>query len=284
MVITRRSFVKGAAGAVFGGMPLAGSELFAARYVKGIERVGLQLYTLRREMEKDFEVTLDKVAAIGFKEVEFAGYFGRTPQQVNAALSRSGLSAPAAHVSLQSMRTEWNKTLESANRMGHHYLVLAYLLPNERKSLDDYKKLAELMSKAGEDCKRAGLQFAYHNHDFEFEPMQGGVPYDLLLKETDPKLVKMELDLYWIAKAGQEPAKYFAMYPKRFELFHVKDMDNTAKKHFTEVGRGVIDFKRIFEQSKQSGVKHYFVEQDETPGSPFDSIKVSYDYLRQIRF
>lgn len=284
MVITRRSFVKGAAGAVFGGMSLAGSELLAARYVKGIERVGLQLYTLRREMEKDFEGTLDKVAAIGFKEVEFAGYFGRTPQQVKAALSRSGLSAPAAHVPLQSMRTDWSKTLESANQMGHRYLVLAYLLPDERKSLDDYKKLAELMSKAGEECKRAGLQFAYHNHDFEFESMQGGMPYDLLLKETDPKLVKMELDLYWIAKAGQEPAKYFAMYPGRFELFHVKDMDGTARKHFTEVGRGVIDFKQIFGQSKQSGVKHYFVEQDETPGSPFDSIKVSYDYLRQVRF
>jgi sugar phosphate isomerase/epimerase len=104
------------------------------------------------------------------------------------------------------------------------------------------------------------------------------------LKETDPNLLKLELDLYWIAKAGQDPSKYFAMYPKRFELFHVKDMDNTPKKHFTEVGRGVIDFKAIFRQSKQSGVKHYFVEQDETPGSPFDSIKISYDHLKRMSF
>jgi sugar phosphate isomerase/epimerase len=263
---------------------LTGTGLLAARYAGEIERVGLQLYTLRNEMGKDFEGTLDKVSAIGYREVEFAGYFGRTPQQVKAALSHSGLSAPSSHVSLQAMRSDWNKALESAAMIGHHYLVLAYLLPEERKSLDDYKKLADLMGRAGEDCRRAGLQFAYHNHDFEFQPLEGAVPYDLLLKETDPKLVKLELDLYWIAKAGQEPAKYFAMYPKRFELFHVKDMDKTAKKHFTEVGRGVIDFKRIFAQSKQSGVKHYFVEQDETPGSPFDSIKVSYDYLKGMKF
>ncbi|HVF91967.1 MAG TPA: sugar phosphate isomerase/epimerase [Blastocatellia bacterium] len=284
MVITRRCFLERAAGAVLSGAALTGAGPLAARYSGGIEKIGLQLYTLRNEMEKDFEGTLDKVSAIGYREVEFAGYFGRTPRQVKAALSHSGLSAPSSHVSLQAMRSDWSKALESARMIGHRYLVLAYLLPDERKSLDDYKKLAELMGKAGEDCRRAGLQFAYHNHDFEFQPLEGVVPYDLLLKETDPKLVKLELDLYWIAKAGQEPAKYFAMYPKRFELFHVKDMDKTPKKHFTEVGRGVIDFKRIFAQSKQSGVKHYFVEQDETPGSPFDSIKVSYDYLKQMKF
>lgn len=284
MVITRRSFMKEAAGAVFGGVALAGTGLLAAPRFKEISKIGLQLYTMRREMEKDFAGTLDKVAAIGYREVEFAGYFGRTPEQVKQALSHSGLTAPAAHVPLQSIRNDWTRTLEAANSMGHRYLILAYLLPNERKTLDDYKRLAELLSKAGREAKGASIQLAYHNHDFEFERLDGQVPYDVLLKETDPSLVKMELDLYWIAKAGQEPSKYFAMYPKRFELFHVKDMDNTAKKHFTEVGRGVIDFKRIFGQSERAGVRHYFVEQDETPGSPFDSIKVSYDYLKRIKF
>jgi sugar phosphate isomerase/epimerase len=235
-------------------------------------------------MEKDFEGTLGKVAAIGFKEVEFAGYFNRTPTQVKAALSNSGLLSPATHVTLQTMRDGWQKAIESAKSIGHKYMVLAYLFPNERGSLDDYKKLVNLLNRAGEDCRKADLRLGYHNHDFEFEPKDGVVPYDLLLKETDRRLVKMEMDLYWIAKAGQQPEKYFAQYPGRFELFHVKDMDRTSKQSFTEVGRGVIDFKRIFRESKQAGVKHYFVEQDETPGSPFDSIKISYDYLRQLRF
>ena len=138
--------------------------------------------------------------------------------------------------------------------------------------------------RAGEDCKKAGIQFGYHNHDFEFAAMEGQMPFDYLLKQTDPKLVKIELDLYWITKARQQPEKYFAMYPGRFELFHVKDMDNTPKEFFAEVGRGLIDFKSIFQQSKKAGVKHYFVEQDETPGSPFDSIKISYDYLSKLKF
>ncbi|MEW6127842.1 MAG: sugar phosphate isomerase/epimerase [Acidobacteriota bacterium] len=251
---------------------------------KRIQKIGLQLYTLRKELEKDFEGTLAKVAAIGFKEVEFAGYYNRTPEQVKTVLKVNKLSAPSAHTLLAAMKSkDWQKTVDDTRAVGHKYLVLAYLFPPERQKLDDYKRIIEQINKAAEDCKKAGIQFAYHNHDFEFETMEGQVPYDLILKETDPKLVKMELDLYWISKAKQAPEKYFNRYPGRFELFHVKDMDNTPKAFFTEVGRGVIDFKRIF-QMKNSGVKHYFVEQDETPGAALDSIKISYDYLQKLRF
>jgi sugar phosphate isomerase/epimerase len=249
-----------------------------------LKKIGLQLYTVRREMEKDVEGTLAKVAAIGFKEVEFAGYFNRTPEQIKTILKNHGLSAPSAHTTLKVIKENWQKTLDVTQATGHKYLILAYLFPNERTSFDDYKRLIEVMNRAGEDCKKAGIQFGYHNHDFEFAALEGQVPFDYLLKQTDPKLVKIELDLYWITKAKQQPEKYFTLYPGRFELFHVKDMDNTPKQFFTEVGRGTIDFKKIFQQAKQAGVKHYFVEQDETPASPFDSIKVSYDYLSKLNF
>jgi sugar phosphate isomerase/epimerase len=250
----------------------------------GLDRIGLQLYTVRRELEKDFEGSLQRVAALGYKEVEFAGYYNRTPQRVKAILDKNGLTAPSAHTQLQGLRQNLDQLLDAAHTVGHRYLVLAYLNADERKTLDDYKGVIDTLNKAGETCQKAGVQLAYHNHDFEFVPAGGVVPYDLMLKETDPKLVKMELDLYWITKAGQSAAKYFAANPGRFALVHVKDMDNTPKKFFTEVGRGVIDFKQLLPQAKKAGVKHFFVEQDETPGSPFDSIKISYDYLHALRF
>lgn len=281
-MIHRREFITNIAGGIAGG--LLAKNTLAGLVKDGIDRIGLQLYTVRRELQKDFEGSLQHVAALGYKEVEFAGYYDRTPQQVKAILDKNGLTAPSAHTQLQGMRQNLDQLLEAAHVIGHRYLVLAYLTAEERKTLDDYKRVIESLNKAGETCQKAGVQLAYHNHDFEFPPLDGVVPYDLMLKETSPKLVKMELDLYWITKAGQSAEKYFAANPGRFALAHVKDMDNTPKKFFTEVGRGVIDFKQLLPQAKKAGVKHFFVEQDETPGSPFDSIKISYDYLHALRF
>ncbi len=182
------------------------------------------------------------------------------------------------------LRGDLNKAIGTAKAIGHEYVVCPYLDASERKTLDQYRQHAALFNKAGQACREVGLQFAYHNHDFEFVTMDGKMPFDLLLAETDPKLVKIELDLYWITRAGHDPLAYFDKHPGRFALFHVKDMDNTPKKFFTEVGRGTIDFKKIFAQSKKAGVTHYFVEQDQCPGSPFDSIKISFDNLRQMTF
>ena len=283
-MINRRRFLKSAAGASFGGLWIAHTS-FGRNLVKNkMKAIGLQLYTVRNQMEKDFDDTLAKVASIGYKEVEFAGYFNRTPQQVKSVMSANGLTSPSAHVSLKALSENWQKTIETAAAIGHRYLICAYLVPEERKSLDDYKRHADEFNRAGEACKKAGIQFGYHNHDFEFPPLDGAVPFDLLLQKTDANLVKIELDLYWIIKAKQDPLKYFASHPGRFPLLHVKDMDNTPKQFFTEVGRGVIDFKPIFAQSRKAGVKHYFVEQDQCPGSPLDSIKVSFDYLSKLEF
>lgn len=280
--MNRRSFVRslmlGAAGAAC--VP----ETRAAYARKKLSKIGVQLYTVRRELEADFEGTLAKVAALGFREVEFAGYYGRTPAQVRAILARNNLAAPSAHFQSVVASGGVREAIEAAQTISHEYLVYAWLPPEERKSLDDYRRLAERLNRAGEECRRAGIQFGYHNHDFEFAQMEGRIPYDLILEATDARLVKMELDLYWITKGGRSPLAYFRKYPGRFPLVHVKDMDSTPGRRFTEVGRGRIDFKEIFAASKQAGIKHYFVEQDETPASPFDSIKTSIEYLRRLEF
>lgn len=252
-----------------------------------LSRVGLQLYTVRKELEKNFAGTLEEVAALGFLEVEFAGYFKYTPQEVKSILDRYQLSAPSAHISTDVLRGNLQEAIEAAQIIGHQYLVCGYLPAEERTSLDDYKRFIDLLNGSGERMKRVGIELGYHNHDFEFATMVGGesrLPYDLILAGTDPQMVKMEMDLYWITKAGQNPLKYFSAYPGRFPLVHVKDMDSTPRHFFTEVGQGTIDFKKIFAAAQKAGVKHYFVEQDETPASPFSSIKLSIDYLKRLEF
>lgn len=282
-MITRRGFIRDTLGGVGAGLLLKSGQTSAEDGGR-IRRVGLQLYTVRKELREDFDGTLRRVAAVGFREVEFAGYFDRTPGQVKKALSDVGLKSPSAHVDLKTLSGELGRAIDAAKAVGHRYLVLAYLSPGERQSADDYRRLAALLNRAGERCSKAGLRLAYHNHDFEFATLDGQVPYDLLLKETDPGLVKLELDIYWISKAGRRPEEYFDKYPGRFELFHVKDMDGTPGRSFTEVGRGTIDFRRIFGRSGQAGVRHYFVEQDETPGPPLESARIGYEYLRSLRF
>ena len=283
--MNRRLFLRTASLAAAGGLWLTKSNLVAfAAVSRKLTRIGMQLYMVRRELEKDFEGTLKRVAALGYDEVEFAGYFDHPPKEVRAVLDRYGLSSPAGHIPLAALGGDLSESIEAAHVIGHNYVLVAWLPPEERKSLDNYRRLADLCNSAGEKLKKAGVQFAYHNHDFEFTPLEGRLPYDLLLERMDPALVKLELDLYWIVKGGADPLKYFARQPGRFHLLHVKDMDSTPQKYFTEVGRGVIDFKTIFAHARKAGVKHYFVEQDETPGSPFDSLRISMDYLKRLEF
>ena len=264
-----------------------------------IKRVGLQLYTVRDLMKKDFEGTIAKVAQIGYKEVEFAGYFDRSPQDVRAILQKNGLTSPSSHVGYDIVEKKWSETLDTANAIGQKFVVCPWVEPSQRKEADGWKRAAALFNKAGEAAQKAGIQFAYHNHAFEFEPSEvlgGKMPYDFLLENTDPKFVKMELDLCWITVGGQDPVKYFDQYPGRFPLVHVKDWTSKgpggsdyggatggSKKpgHMTDVGQGEIDWKRIFAQSSKAGIQHYFVENDE-PKSPFEDIKISYDYLAKL--
>lgn len=280
----RRSFVNRVLLAAGGGLCLPKRGLPSPAPGRKLSKVGVQLYTVRRELEADFEGTLARVAALGVREVEFAGYHDHPPARVKSALAGNGLSAPSAHVQSSALRGGLREAVEAAQLIGHKYLVCAYLPAEERRSLDDYRRLVELLNRAGEQCRQAGIQFGYHNHDFEFAPLEGRLPYDLILAGADARLVKMELDLYWIAKAGRSPLDYFRRYPGRFPLVHVKDMDDTPRRYFTEVGRGVIDFRRIFAAAGRAGIEHYFVEQDETPGPPLSSLRTSLNYLKQLEF
>jgi sugar phosphate isomerase/epimerase len=234
-----------------------------------IDRLGVQLYTVRDQMKADFEGTLAKVAAIGYKEVEFAGYFDHSPKDVRAILDRLGLVSPATHVPYDVLTDKWPGQIESAKIIGQSYIVNPWIPEDVRKQPDVWQRAAETFN--------------------------GKLPYDILLEACDPNLVKMELDLCWITVAGADPLKYFDRYPGRFPLVHVKDVKTLPKittggpQNFgdtvdlTEVGSGIIDWKRIFAQSEKAGIKHYIVEHDKA-AAPFDSIKTSYEYLQKLRW
>jgi sugar phosphate isomerase/epimerase len=289
MTMTRRSFI----GQVAAGTILSSAMGHAAE--RKIGKLGLQLYTVRTEMEKDFEGTLAKVAAAGYQEVEFAGYFNQDPKKVRAILERHQLSAPSAHVDYATIETKLPQAIEASHVIGHKFLVNPWIDEEARKRPDIWKRVAAAFNKAGATCQKAGIQFAYHNHHFEFVPVDGVKPYDVLLKECDPALVKMELDLCWIAVAKQDPLTYFQRYPGRFPLVHVKGLKkipegqppvpfDQAIPNITEVGTNdLIDWKRIFSRASQAGIQHYFVEHDQ-PASPFDSIRTSAQYLHALTF
>ena len=276
----RRTFV-GALGAAGAASVLPfGGNLFAQ---EKLEKIGVQLYTVRSQMKASVEKTLAEVAAIGYQEVEFAGYFNRPPRAIRELLKRNGLQAPAAHIGIDLLRGPWNRTLDDSSEMGHKYLVVAWLDAKDRENVAAIKKTADLFNKAAEDAKRYKIRLAYHNHEFEFKEVEGRRMYDLLLEHTDPKLVQMEMDLYWIIKGGGDPAAYFARWPERFPMVHVKDSGPPPDRAMTEVGSGVINWGEIFAQRKQAGIKHFFVEHDE-PKDPMQSLATSYRYLRALRF
>jgi sugar phosphate isomerase/epimerase len=286
--VNRRTFLETATTAA---ATLLTSRLGWAATQHKIEKLGVQLYSVRDQMKADFDGTIAKVAQIGYKEVEFAGYFDHTPQQVRAVLDNNGLSAPSTHVQYDELDEKFPSVIEASKIIGLKYIVCPWIPENQR----DWKKAAEKFNHCGEQSKKAGIQFAYHNHWFEFLPVDGKLPYDELLKECDASLVKMEMDLCWITAAGADPLKYFARYPGRFPLVHVKDLKKLPKitpggsQNFgdtvdlTSVGDGIIDWKKIFAHSEQAGIKHYIVEHDK-PENPFESITKSYQYLEKLRF
>ena len=248
--------------------------------------IGVQLYSVRDEMQRDMSATLAQVARIGYKEVEFAGYFGRSPEEVRAMLAQYGLSSPSAHIPLDAMRADPAAVAASAKTIGHEYVVVPYLPEEARRTLADWHGIARTLNDLGGQMSRAGLKLAYHSHDFEFAPIEGTVPYDILVGETDPALVKLEIDLYWATKAGQDPVAWFARQPGRFPLVHVKDSRGAPNNEMAPVGSGTIDWKRIFAHRAEAGIQHYIVEHDtaaQYPGGAFASIAASYNYLSTLR-
>jgi sugar phosphate isomerase/epimerase len=253
--------------------------------------IGLQLYTVRQSAAKDFDGTLRAVAAIGYKEVELPGFFQKTAPEISKSLKAARLTCPSAHYETPDLRNGLDARIAFAKEIGLSYMVLAFLQPKERKSLDDYRHLADFFNQVGEQCQNAGIQFAYHAHNFEYNVFNGVVAFDDLLAHTDPNLVKIELDCYWMTRAGKDPVAYLKKYPGRFPLLHIKDMKPghppttdlmKGADAFTEVGRGIIQWKPIFEAAGDE-LKHYFVEQDKCDGPPIESAKISYEYLHKLQ-
>jgi sugar phosphate isomerase/epimerase len=234
---------------------------------------GVQLYTVRESMAKDVPGTLRAIAGIGYKEVEFAGYGDHSPQQVRGLLDDLGLQSPSSHVDAETMRDDPLTLIEKAAAVGNDYVTVAWLNPDDRKTLDDYKRWADTFNQAGEVCRQNGIRFAYHNHDFELLPIDGQLPYDILLGETDPALVDFELDFFWVRKAGQDIVNVLNKAPGRFTMAHIKDMDEQG--NMVEVGTGVIDFESVLANEAASGLRHLFVEHDQ-PSNPFKSVAISH--------
>jgi len=242
--------------------------------------IGLQLYTVRTLLERDFEGTLAGVAAIGYREVEFAGYHSRSPEVVRAALDRAGLGAPSAHVPIEAVRDDLPRVLDGARVMGHRHVVVAWL-PEPQRTLDGYRAAADLFNRVGEQASAAGIRFAYHNHAYEFARVDGRLPYDILLERSDPRHVAFEMDLYWITRGGQDPLAYFARWPGRFPLVHAKDSGGPPEHRMVDVGAGRIPWAAVFARREQAGIRHVFVEHDE-PADPMASVRRSYEYLRRL--
>jgi len=205
-------------------------------------------------------------------------------------LSAHGLTCPSALHFASALKSDWEKRIAFAHELGIHFMGCAMLDDAYRTSLEGYRQAADLFNRCGEQCQKAGIQFFYHDHNFEFTVFDGVVAYDELLRRTDPKLVHFEMDCFWVARAGRNPLEYLLGHPGRFPLLHIKDLKpgfapTTApgeRNAFTEVGRGIIDWKRVFAAAMKGGLRHFFVEQDVCERPPLESIRISYDYLKNL--
>lgn len=277
----RREFLQTSALAV------AGMSLHGCAYrVEGV--LGLQLYTLRDSIVLDPKGVLQKVASYGYKELETFAYgdgkiYGMPFADLGKYVKDLGMRVVSGHYGLDLVRgDQWEAAIEDAKAIGQQYMVVPYLEERDRASIDDYKRVCDILNKAGEACNKHGIRLGYHNHAFEFDMMQGQKPFDVMLAELDPGAVGMEMDIYWVVRAGADPFHYFEQYPKRFEQWHVKDMDKTDRDRNADVGTGSIDYAPIFEKARQSGMKYWYVEQESYPGDPINSVGASAEFLRSL--
>ena len=276
---TRRDFLK------HSGTLAAGAVLLSSFDMKGKKTTnpGIQLYTVRKEMLADATGTLKKLAALGIKQIESASsekghYYGLTATEMKNTCADLGMTLRSGHIGLDN---KWQQTMEEAVASGQEYLICSSM-PSRGQTVSNYKKVADQFNKAGEECKKLNIKFGYHNHEYEFEQENGKVLYDVLLENTDPALVCMELDLGWVVVPGKDPVDYFKRYPKRFPLWHLKDMD-LVKKHSVEFGKGGLDIKKMFDHSEESGLKYFFIEQEEYSKTPLESMEENLAYLKKLK-
>jgi sugar phosphate isomerase/epimerase len=303
-MLKRRQFLKQSGAAMVGGILFSNNSIASFLGNPAQRAIGIQLYTFFSEIDKDTRGTLKRIAAIGYKEIESAfsrkgGFYGMKAKEFAAMLKEEGLEWKSHHVigapfklppgakppvdangkpltipPMRNLRDNYQELVDEAAEGGVKYLVCS---STPITTADDIKSSIEVLNKTGEACKKAGMQFAYHNHDAEFRMVEGLMPYDLFLAQTDADKVKMELDLAWVTKGGKDPVELFKQHPGRFPLWHVKDID-AAHEKVMPVGSGSIDFKRILDAAQTSGMQHIFVEHD-MPADPFASVESSFKHL-----
>ena len=279
MIKSRREFVK------LSGALAVGSFLLpkcTSSTTPKLNNVGVQLYSVRTEMMADPIGTLKRLAQIGYKQIESArsekgNYYGLQPKEIKKITQDLGMTLRSGHVAVDK---DWERTVAAAAETGQEYLICSSL-PAEGQTVANYTRCADIFSKSAEDCKKAGILFGYHNHEYEFEKENGQVLYDVLLAQTDPEMVKMEMDLGWVVLSGYDPIAYFNKYPGRFPLWHLKDMDK-IKMQSTEFGKGAINIKQLLQNADKSKMKYFFVEQEEYAGEPMASVKHNYNYLQKL--
>ena len=280
---SRRTFLK--ASAAVAAVAAAGAERLAAKPLS--LPIGLQLYSVRELLTKDFDGTLAKVRADGYTEVEAAGYYDRTAVDFRKAMDKAGLRCTSTHHTLALLLAHQDELIEYGHTLGLDYIICPW--PRRRDpaltgelTLDDWRWVAEQLNRIGEKVKAAGMSFGYHNHGPEFGSEGGVVFYDELLRRTDPKLVCFEMDCGWVVAAGRNPVDYLAKTPERFPLFHVKDMVKgpNGQFHSTVMGRGVIDYRPIFRAA--TGLKRYYIEQEEFDMDPIEALRLDAEYMKKL--
>ena len=288
--LNRRDFLRTGLGAsAFLMTADAGLDLYADPY--GIP-VGLQLYTVRKQLDQDFAGTLRKVASVGYTQVQFSVFHNQPVPKIKQLIDQIGLKTAAGHFAYELLNSNLSQVTDDAHTLGMSYVVLSSVPESYRHSLDAYKRAAEFFNKTGEGCRKAGLHFGYHNHNRDFEKFGDAIAFDLMLHNTDPASVGFEMDCFWVTRAGYDPVAYMNKYPGRFPVLHIKDerkhypptvSGRTPDEAFAPVGKGIIDWKRVFDAAPKGGLKYYFVEQDETELPVFEAIKISYDYLHGLK-
>jgi sugar phosphate isomerase/epimerase len=265
--------------------------------------LGLQLYSVRNFLPKDYEGTLRQLGAMGYREVEAAGFFDHSPSQVKQAMDQAGLRCVSAHYPMKDLQPKLEEIIQFGKDLGLKYIVCASPMlkdpsrmkdagsreAREAMTLDDWRWNAEQFNRVGERINAAGIRFAYHNHMTEFRTENGVLYYDEILRLTDPGKVTMELDCGWMALGGKKPADYLTRYPARFSMLHVKDFNlagftpGSTPPPSTELGRGTIDYRPIFEAAKKANIEHAFVEQEEFDLPPMEALKIDADYMHALK-
>jgi sugar phosphate isomerase/epimerase len=272
---------------------LAAAALALPAWARKLKPIGVQLYTVRSVLPKEPLETLRAIEKIGYREVEVVG---ASMDEIWPSLKQTSLKAVSVHLDTALFTRDQAKlpaALEDAKRRGLDYVVCPYIAPQDRGGVDVIKKLGDTLTRAGEMCSNTGLRLAYHNHAFEFEPAGQGTLLDVLMQTADPKLVSLELDIMWSQVAGVDPVSVLKRYGKRVTLMHLKNVsrdvqqqynEKVPREAFKEVGSGAIDIASVLKAAHKSGVQHYFVEQDQTPGDPIASLRESYQYLERLDY